>query len=555
MQDEGLKAPSAISGRASFRLFATIVMEQRVESRAGLIEMVRGLLTQPGPDLRGRLPLLNLVGAPGMGKSYLLRQVSERMAPDHPVVTIDFATPITTWAAGSGVLAPLLPADGPGPEHPALAALGLALTARLPETISPEAPWLLLLDGLDDLEQWPAVQRTLIKPVAERTPALVLLASRAPLNWHFWELRERCQPVTLPQLVLDETLAIAKQAARGPLGRPLHDLALGHPAAIETLLRHFTGAPPPEGPEPRLGELSAPARAVVAVVGVMRSVQAPVMQRLLNRFLAGWSSAPTRTPRILQDVLIELKGRGHIDYNQEQRTVFTRALRRAVEAELRRDNPQRLMAIYHELEEIYYERLVEQPGAEPRAFNEWLYFSVMPLHHGQGSSERWVERLRGLCRRAAEAGADLPAQVYRDQDLIARLEESGCLDAVHAALLEHVPIDAAVFTQDAASYSRYVADLLRRLLSPASDEEWRRLDTLIDAARGVAEPFSAAQLASIIAARTGDTVHGVRRDLTTLADRGCCFYNPIERTYTLHPLLRRLLQYKPPATDAQQGAG
>jgi hypothetical protein len=523
-------------------------MELRVESRAGLIDLLRAQLMQPGLDLRGRLPLLNLVGAPGMGKSYLLRQIAERIAPACPVVRIDFADTATTWAAGSAALAPLLPADGPSPNTPALGALRLSIAARLPDVVRPEQPWLLLLDGLDDLEQWLTVQRTLIKPVAERTPALVLLASRAPLSWHFWELRERCRPVTLPQLVLDETLAIASQAARAPLGPPLHDLSLGHPGAIESLLRHFTGSLPPDGPEPRLDELSHPARSVIGVTGMMRAVQPAVMQRLLNRFLPGWSDAPGSTPRILKDVLAELDRHGYIDRSR-QGEHFTRGLRRAVEAQLRRGDPQRLMAISQELEECYFEQIGEQPRDKAPIFNEWLYFSVLPLHHGSGSSERWGQRLRRLCREAALGGTDLPAQVYRDQDLILQLEETGCLDAVHTTLLEHAPIDAAVFTQDEASYSRYVDDLIRRLLSPASEEEWQQLDALIDAAREVEDPFMAGQLASIIGSRTGDTVHWVRRNLTALVDRGCCTYDAAERTYTLHPLLRRLLQDKNPSSS------
>lgn len=519
-------------------------MNLRVESRPGLIDLLRQLLANPDSEL----PVLNLVGPYGMGKSYLLRQVFEQVASDYPVAALNFAAPAGTWATGAAPLRALLPPDGPTPEHPELAPLAVSVSCALQAPRQPGQPWLLLIDGVDALEQWPVLQRALIKPVVERTRALVIVASRSPVAWHFWELRARCRPLSIPRLVPDETLAMARQAARTPLGLPLHDLALGHPAAVETLLRHFRVDPPPEGPEPRLDTLSKATRAVVGVVGVMRAVHVPTMERLLRRFLPGWSTLGDSSSRHLQEALRELKTRGHLDYSRGHRTVFTLALRRAVEADLQRRSPQRLLALWRELEAIYYDQALGQPITEARAVNEWLYFSAAPLRTS-GDREPWARRWRQLCERAALGGADLPAQVYRDEDLLARLQEAGCLEAVHAALQEYVPIDAAVFTRDEARYGAYAAELLGRMLSPATHQERARLLALLDAARAMPDSFQAAELASVLAARTGDSITGIRRDLAVLVDRGCCSYDPATRAYALHPLIRRLLRDTPPRSE------
>lgn len=517
-------------------------MELHVDSRGSLAATILGMLAEVGSAGLGRQPLLNLVGPPGIGKSHTLRGLFERLAPAHAVAALDFARAESSWAASAPALADLLPPDGPAPAHPDLAGLPLRLACAIPPGHRPGAPWLLLLDGLDDLKHWPALQRALIKPVAERSLALVVVATRAPVTWHFWELRDRCRTVALPRLELEETVGIARDAARAPLGRPLHDLALGHPAAVEGLLRHFTVAPPADLPAPQIELLGERTRRVVGVVGLMRAVHVPTMQRLLRRFLPGWAAAEAADPRALDGVLRELKAHGQLVYSRGHRWIISPALRRAVEEAMGRHRPERLAAITRELAAIYFEQAEGHPITAAHALNEWIYFSAPPQGRDEAEVARWAAGLRQLCaRRMALGGDDLPAQIYRDDDLIARLQAAQRLELVHAALREHAPIGAAVFTEDADRYGAYAAELIERLLSPSTPEEGERLRLLLACADEVADPFLAADLAVATARRTGDTVHGVRRLLATLVDRGCCSYDAASRTYSLDPLVRRLV--------------
>lgn len=527
-------------------------MELRVDSRVSLADTIFTLLAATRVAGLGRQPLLNLVGPPGIGKSHTLRQLFDRVAPQSAVAALDFAWPASTWAASAPALADLLPPDGPTPAHPDLAALPLHLAWSLPPNRRPGDPWLLLLDGLDDLKHWPALQRALIKPVAERCPALVVVASRAPVTWHFWELRDRCRTVALPRLALEETVNIARDAARAPLGRPLHDLALGHPAAVETLLRHFTAAPPPDLPEARIDALSEPTRRVVGVIGLLRAVHVPTMQRLLARFLPGWDALLAAAPRRLDEVLRELKAHGYLHYSRDHSWIISPALRRAVAEALERHLPERAAAVAAELEAIYSAEAERHPITSARAINEWLYFSAPPQNRDEAEVARWLKQLRHLvARRVTLGGDDLPAQIYRDDDLIARLQSTGRLDAVHEVLRAHTPIGATLFTQDADRYGAYADELLERLLSAASADEGGRLRTLLACAHELPDPFTSTDLALLVGRRTGETVHGVRRDLALLVDRGCCAYDPARRTYTLDPLVRRLLSA--PAALAAQG--
>jgi hypothetical protein len=518
-------------------------MELRLESRLSLADTLLGMLAAspaPGP---GRYPLVNLVGPPGMGKSHTLRQLFARIAPQYAAAALDFAWHESTWEAAAPALAPLLP---PGvPDHPDLAATPLRLTWAIPPAHAAGRPWLLLLDGVDGLERWPAIQQALIKPVAERSPALVVVATRAPVSWHFWELRGRCQAIPLPRLELDETLDIARHAARAPLGPSLHDLALGNPAAVEALLRHFRVAPPADLPPPRLEALGERARRAVEVIGLMRAVHAPTMRHVLARLVPGWDAALAADPRALDAVLRELKAHGHLLYSRRHSWIISPALRAAVAAELLARRPELLHAVCRELEERYFAAADACPLTDPAALNEWLYFSAA-LPPGDPLRDAWPRRLRHLlARRAALGGEEIGAQILRDEDLIGQLQRAGRLDAVYEALRERGPLAADLLTSDEDRYGEYVAELLDRMLSPASPEEGERLRALLDAAAELPDPFGAAELALVIARRSGDTVSGVRRDLALLVDRGCCAYDPARRTYALDPLLRRLIAPAP----------
>lgn len=525
-------------------------MELRLASRLSLADTIAGLLVEAPAAGRGNQPLLNLIGPPGIGKSYTLGELYARLARSYAVAALDFAHPERTWAASADALAALLPPDGPTHSHPDLAPLALRLSCALPPSHGPGQPWLLLLDGLDDLQHWPIIQQALIKPVAERSLALVVVATRAPVTWHYWELGKRCRTMALPRLELEETIDIARSAARDPLGQPLHDLALGHPGAVEALLRHFTIAPPRDLPPPQIDALSEPTRRILGVVGPMRAVHPPTMQRLLARFLPGWEATVAADPRALDTALHELQAHGHLIDRGGDGWIISPALRAAVVALLERHRPERLAAISSELAASYFEAADAQPVAAARSLNEWLFFSA-PSAERPGR-ELWLEQLRHLCaRRLAHGGDDLPAQIYRDEELIERLQSAGCLDRVHELLRAQAPIGAAVFTQDAARYKAYANELLERLISSSSPAEGRRLRLLLDCAREVADPFEAIDLA-LITAEKGLTVHGVRRDLTLLGDRGCCVYDEPNRTYTLDPLVRRLLAAVDPLDDAQR---
>ena len=513
-------------------------MELRLESRLSLADTVLEMLAEARVVGHGHQPLLNLVGPPGIGKSHMLRLLFARLAAHYAVAALDFAWPEQAWSAVAPALAPLLPHQLSSAAPPELAPIQLRLTRSLPVDFRPGDPWLLLLDGLDDLRHWPALQRALIKPVAERTSGLVVIASRAPVTWHFWELRDRCRTVPLPRLGLQETLDIARHAARAPLARPLHDLALGHPAAIETLLRHFTQAPARDLPDPQIESFSEATQRAVAVIGVLRVAGQPAMERLLRRFLPGWDAAH------LDAVLRELRARGQLLARHNLPALVSPALRTTVSAALERFRPAQLAALTAELEAFYFEQALAEAAAPGEALNEWLFFTARPFA-GDEERLRWSERLRQLCAaHTADGSGDqvaLSAQIYRDEELIERLQQAGRLEILDELLDTSAALGPAVFTQDTELYRAYATELLERLLSPASAEEGGRLRTLLDSAREVVDPFSATELALITARRTGETVHGVRRDLALLVDRGLCRYDAASRKYALDPLVRRLM--------------
>jgi hypothetical protein len=364
------------------------------------------------------LSIINLHGAPGIGKTSLLRRVRERCTEDYTVVA---------WDASSGD-------SGENLAHPLRRLLATLRPHR--RRSSAGRPLLLLLDNLNDITFWKEVQEQVINPLLKRDDVLIVCASRAPLFWHFWEIRERCATLQLYAFSEAETEQFLHGYDRELLAHTAYKLTLGYPWALVQLLRRLDDdldEAQPQLEEPfDLDRLSPDVRAITMVVGLVRLVDVPLMERMLQRFQPDLAAQGTRND--LYAALAELRAQQLFYPYRRDRQAYRlrRALRHAVATQLCQSDETRYREICDELAQAYRAQLREQPITGVAALIEWIYFSTELLT--QRAPESWLQEAQELL---ATGNLDLPtvvALLHEDSEVLGKLRAAGLLEDVKAAI-------------------------------------------------------------------------------------------------------------------------
>jgi hypothetical protein len=401
--------------------------------------------------------LLNIYGITGIGKTVALRQIFEHVRTTSPVLWLDFDT---------------ARAD---PERPTLSRQPFAALvswlryqlrelAYMPDVLPPDAeqqqvgvassrlgpaasqPFVLLLDHLDDLTFWKWIQAEIIKPLIEQRSTLVICASQSPLFWHFWELRERSSAHALDPLSDAEVAEFLRQTDRELLTESVVSLTQGYPPQLDALRPILlTGTPTEPDPVPDLDSLlerlSPLTRHLLRYTGLLRRLEVPAMQHVLNHMLPNWVGTG-QTPHylLLGHMLPELRDQGLLAaYRRNQGQQLDRALRLALDARLRESEPERYEQICTLLSSFYEQQVMQKPIHEQQLLNEWLYFSTAALHELPPGPARdaWLDQAARLFARARLAGKSLLVWFYRDHELLARLHTLGLIEPIQQLLGQH----------------------------------------------------------------------------------------------------------------------
>jgi hypothetical protein len=487
-------------------------------------------------------PIINIHGAPGIGKTSLLRRVRERCAEAYPVVIWDAASGDSTKPTG--------------PAHP-LRRLLAALRAYS-QRDSAGRPLLLLLDNLNNIPFWKQVQEQVIKPLLRRDDVLIVCASMAPLFWHFWEIRERCATLQLYAFSEAETEDFLRGYDRELLAHAAYKLTLGYPWALVQLVRRLDddldeAEPRPDEPFD-LDNLSPDTRVIAMVVGLVRLVDVPLLERMLLHFRPKSGTQNTRSK--LYAALAELRSQ-HLFYpyrRDRQAYRLRRALRHAVAAQLCINGRKRYLTFCGYLVQAYQEQLREQPITGVAALIEWIYFSTEPLTAAAAAG--WLQEARELF---AISNLDMPAVVallHEDSEVLSKLRTAGLLEDVKAIIREHLDDTAEIplglefrFSRDAL-----VRPLFNDITTSVPIQGVQKyIDDLLRLIAQAGGPFNAAWLHEELNHHADAALPVTSRhidDILTLLNlRGFLVYDPKLLSYSADPnqLVRTLTVPQPTA--------
>jgi hypothetical protein len=461
--------------------------------------------------------VLNLVGPAGSGKSVVLDQLYAHGCRSAAVVRLRFSAdgvPLAEVVPELRILPGLatLPLDLPLQ----CAALRVSLEGA---AVAPDTPWVLLLDGIDGLAAWPWLQDTLLRLALEQGHATVIVASRAPLYWHFWELADLAQIYHMPPLAEHECADLLPPTLVPELHSDLRTLSQGYPGSAILLAHRFGVAPPFD-----LDRLTPATRELVMTIGLLRAVQVPVMTAALTRFASSDDEQFVLQQQIML-ALQELKRLQLTTYSRSEQTRFVPALRLAVESKLRVHDLVRLDELYCFFADWYFKA---EPTNDRQALNEWLYFTACSLDDTAAASTDWLTRFEQKYY-ALEERATLASQIFADGELLARLQRAGCLDAI-AKRLDGGAIRPALH--------RHADALLLALLGVANPDQAEELYQFARTAAGLGDSFSLNELsAALVQPR-----HRINAALALLLEHGVCLVD--RQRYRLHPLFAGLVQWQ-----------
>lgn len=536
--------------------------------RSQIIEMICNRLEQLKKPGSVEYPIINIHGISGMGKTWLIEQIAATCAPQHPIIWLNSdafrAAEHRSWAALIPQLRQIpgledLPSDVEGGEQNDLPSHGGVIeqfgdqTGRLGNL-----PQLLLLDAVDDLADWKWVQGQIIKPLVEQQQTLIVCTSQTPLFWHFWEVREKCEPFALQPLLESETLGLLEKHGQPLLAKTAHAISDGYPLVLDKFIHLFKNenleTAGVVGPAPALAQFqfSPEIEWVLLTVGMVRRVEIPVMERVLKQFPPEQLDEDARLllMRTLAQVhekrLFEPAVRGELDR-------FKRSLRNAVEQRLLQKDPQKLDAIRLFLANDYYQRALKKPKTEAEALIEWLYFAG-----GGGSDHEWDQQFDELFREVQRVrenstrigisgtGADLVRFFSRDTELLERMRPERYLQ-VRAKLAElfgseaNLPITAAFTSAVSDAF-----EVIDNKLSPKT-----RMDTLREPIETLLryflrdDTFGVEQIRALVASverdQQGVSTRDIGDDLLFLISRGLLSFDRTQRAYKVNPLLRNLI--------------
>lgn len=416
---------------------------QRVEERLQDLEDPREVV---------EFPIINLHGIPGIGKTYVVRQLYAALEARYTVVWLGFdpAELKRTSEADRPAIMPLAEAIAMLEQLPALQG-----QLELPEDyaainvfcrVTPiqDRPLLLLLDALDDLPLWKWVQEAIIKPLCEQQRTVVVCTSQSPLFWDYWELRDQCEEHLLDVFDTGEIRQYLEQrglANLHPLIDTISDYTNGYPLAVsnfaDEIVKQTVSDGEQEARRALLDTFSDDEWKLLGYIGVVRLAECGVMRELLR-------SLPDQTPHpsltSLTTLLKKLQQSGYLRATrQDMPKQIAPELREAIKQRIAAEAPGRYALLCEKLEEIYFGLASEKPKTAVHACIEWLYFSSeLPLDTPV-LKDAWQAKLNTIVTRAIDvntqvikhaqvenlmlADASLAVLFYRDRELIEKLNQ------------------------------------------------------------------------------------------------------------------------------------
>ncbi len=535
------------------------------------------------------LPIINLWGITGIGKSYIIRNLLTNM-PRARVLWLDFATHPTP-IAGTPVASGAGAAQG-APSAATTTRLALAdlitwleqtqlfgkpsravinwqeepvnideatvtcLAARVRASIDPEhPPQLVLLDGIDDLPYWEWVQEHVIRPLIERPVQVdaplpcVVVTSQMPLFWHFWELRERCEPLQVPPFDPDETARFLELAHdRNPqlraYARELHAATAGYPyglayaraaliRVLEDRLRDL-GKRYTHGIAGYLALFRRPNKRVMRVM--LDNVRPPAWDTLCSQGVSPFDA--------IDDALHAMAEAGEIDRHNQS---IKPTLRQQVEYDMQTRDRATYRAICEVLAREYQRRLRTMANKEVSFFLDWLYYTtaLQLLDHPANAaapapSAAFVADLDQLIGIVGLLHDDVTEHFTRDRELQQRLQQAGTLTlvserlAVAVAGTDDPPLDPTVALA-MEGYEQHVTQHLEKQV-PAQHRE--RVTTFFAVVAGFRNKvaFSAPELRGALREQ-GLRLRELNELVPILHNRGFFLYDSTRRTYLLNQVL------------------
>lgn len=82
----------------------------------------------------------------------------------------------------------------------------------------------------DDLDWF---QSVVLEALVSSPGSMVVVTSQNELNWHSWEMRNKCEPIKLDVFSPEEILALCESQ---PLAQKIEELSAGHPKTVQALL-------------------------------------------------------------------------------------------------------------------------------------------------------------------------------------------------------------------------------------------------------------------------------------------------------------------------------
>jgi hypothetical protein len=457
--------------------------------------------------------VVNIHGIGGIGKSLMLRQLFEEFQQRSSIVwwnfdRFDIADAPDQVLSWNEALIPLrqLPyfAQVPGAvclrqKDGTEQEVNFHLLSEMVLSEGDHTPLLLLLDGVDDMDStcWKWFQQYVIKPLIEQQDTLVICASQSPLLWHFWEIRDRGALFEAQPFSFAETHAYLHLYQRELLTKPLYDLTLGYPLALDTVMAMFdhenrrdcSFAFPVPGSLDQF-DLTAATRSLIVEsgVGVMRRVEKRLLRQIANVQFADVD--PAQIEQWITSALLELKAHKYLEsYRKGQPLRFVSPLRHAVEQWQMANHKHSYLSLCTRLAEFYYQRFTQQPITELGAFNEWLFFSATianlnPQDHYL-DMDVWSKRLTNALEQAQQKGErlrpnwfdEVVVAFYRDGELMRRLHTSNLFETVHQsihALVGDRQLDLPVLND--AETVVYCEQVLGRLVARLPEERREDLE-------------------------------------------------------------------------------
>jgi hypothetical protein len=412
--------------------------------------------------------IINIYGISGLGKTYLVRQVFERFQQDYVVIWLDFDTSRST---------PVQPESYPLDTVIERLRSHVEALEFLPDTIAKQGneypsaqyhvrfdiaglafaesrPVLLLLDHLDELDYWKWAQAELIGPLVEQQTTLVLCVSQSPLFWNFWELRERCTLQMAEPFSEEETEEYFRQHGRALVARSAQEWARGYPLQLDQIRPLLLSTTPSDTDEEAvsldslLPQLSPETRIVLPYIGLLRRIEVPVVVQVLQELQPdGLPNLTTNKLRslLLNHVLPELNKHdlmeGYSRRLPQQRLRLP--MRQALKAYVQTNDPALHQRIYATLTRIYADQFWRRPIDEMQALGEWLLVSTVPLLEDNSEATRrvWQQEMERLFERASLVGRKLALALYRDREVMSRLQALDLLTMLQDVMQRYIGAD------------------------------------------------------------------------------------------------------------------